>query len=79
SIVRPLSEAVAVAERVASGELNQVITVTGSDEPALLLHALSRMKDSLRETIAGIAAASDQLASASEELFTVTEDTSRGL
>ncbi len=79
SIVRPLSEAVAVAERVASGELNQVIKVTGSDEPALLLHALSRMKDSLRETIAGIAAASDQLASASEELFTVTEDTSRGL
>lgn len=79
SIVRPLSEAVAVAERVASGELNQVIEVTGSDEPALLLHALSRMKDSLRETIAGIAAASDQLASASEELFTVTEDTSRGL
>ncbi|MBA6099434.1 methyl-accepting chemotaxis protein [Pseudomonas juntendi] len=79
SIVRPLAEAVAVAERVATGDLTREIQVVGRDEPALLLRALSRMQTSLRDTIRQIAASSDQLASASEELHTVTEDTSRGL
>ncbi|WP_349974256.1 methyl-accepting chemotaxis protein [Pseudomonas sp. WHRI 8519] len=79
SIVVPLADAVAVAERVATGDLTREITVTGRDEPALLLRALSRMQASLRDTIRKIAASSDQLASASEELHTVTEDTSRGL
>ncbi|MCO7565479.1 methyl-accepting chemotaxis protein [Pseudomonas sp. S 311-6] len=79
SIVIPLADAVAVAERVATGDLTRDIQVHGRDEPALLLRALARMQQSLRETIRKIAASSDQLASASEELHTVTEDTSRGL
>ncbi|WP_371906693.1 methyl-accepting chemotaxis protein [Pseudomonas sp. HMSC08G10] len=79
SIVLPLADAVAVAERVATGDLTQDIQVVGRDESALLLRALSRMQQSLRDTIRKIAASSDQLASASEELHTVTEDTSRGL
>ncbi|MFJ4431138.1 methyl-accepting chemotaxis protein [Pseudomonas sp. NPDC089395] len=79
SIVVPLADAVAVAERVATGDLTQDIQVTGRDEPAMLLRALGRMQASLRDTIRKIAASSDQLASASEELHTVTEDTSRGL
>jgi len=79
SIVVPLADAVAVAERVATGDLTRDILVTGRDEPASLLRALGRMQTSLRDTIRKIAASSDQLASASEELHTVTEDTSRGL
>jgi len=79
SIVMPLADAVAVTERVATGDLTQDIHVVGRDEPALLLSALSRMQGNLRDTIRKIAASSDQLASASEELHTVTEDTSRGL
>ncbi|AIZ32526.1 chemotaxis protein [Pseudomonas parafulva] len=79
SIVLPLGEAVRVAERVATGDLTQEIHIVGRDEPALLLRALSRMQQNLRDTIRQIAASSDQLASASEELHTVTEDTSRGL
>ncbi|MDF0729658.1 methyl-accepting chemotaxis protein [Pseudomonas entomophila] len=79
SIVVPLADAVAVAERVATGDLTHDIRVVGRDEPALLLGALARMQQSLRETIRKIAGSSDQLASASEELHTVTEDTSRGL
>ncbi|MDH1696298.1 methyl-accepting chemotaxis protein, partial [Pseudomonas sp. GD03766] len=79
SIVVPLADALAVAERVATGDLTREIRVTGRDEPAMLLRALSRMQGSLRDTIRQIAASSDQLASASEELHTVTEDTSRGL
>ncbi|QVM93309.1 methyl-accepting chemotaxis protein [Pseudomonas entomophila] len=79
SIVLPLADAVAVAERVAVGDLTRDIVVTGRDEPALLLRALGQMQQSLRETLRKIAASSDQLASASEELHSVTEDTSRGL
>ncbi|GAB7528013.1 methyl-accepting chemotaxis protein [Pseudomonas sp. 3A(2025)] len=79
SIVKPLADAVSVADRVASGDLTQNIVVSGADEPAQLLTALSRMQHNLRDTISQIAASSDQLASASEELHSVTEDASRGL
>ncbi|RZI88005.1 MAG: methyl-accepting chemotaxis protein [Pseudomonas sp.] len=79
SIVVPLADAVAVAERIATNDLTQDIRVQGQDEPALLLAALARMQSSLRDTLRKISASSDQLASASEELHSVTEDTSRGL
>ncbi|MGB8974345.1 MAG: MCP four helix bundle domain-containing protein, partial [Pseudomonas capeferrum] len=46
SIVVPLAAAVAVAERVATGDLTQNILVTGRDEPAQLLRALGRMQES---------------------------------
>lgn len=79
SIVSPLTEAVRVAEVVASGNLTQSIEVQGNDEPARLLSALKTMQQSLRNTIQGIADSSTQLASASEELSAVTEDSTRGL
>lgn len=79
SIVAPLSEAVRVAEVVASGDLTQVIHAEGSDEPARLLAALKSMQQSLRGTIQSISDSSNQLASASEELHAVTEDSTRGL
>lgn len=44
SIVVPLADAVAVAERVATNDLTQDIRVQGQDEPALLLAALARMQ-----------------------------------
>ncbi|HZX16255.1 MAG TPA: methyl-accepting chemotaxis protein [Pseudomonas sp.] len=79
SIVAPLTEAVRVAEVVASGNLTQSIEVQGSDEPARLLGALKSMQQSLRSTIQNISDSSTQLASASEELSAVTEDSTRGL
>ncbi|MGG5873395.1 methyl-accepting chemotaxis protein [Pseudomonas peli] len=79
SIVAPLTEAVRVAEVVASGNLTQSIDVQGSDEPARLLGALKSMQQSLRNTIQNISDSSTQLASASEELSAVTEDSTRGL
>ncbi len=79
SIVAPLAEAVRVAEVVASGNLTQPIDAQGSDEPARLLGALKTMQQSLRSTIQGISDSSTQLASASEELSAVTEDSTRGL
>ncbi len=79
SIVRPLVQAVQVAQVVAGGDLTGHIDTAGSDEPAQLLQALKRMQLSLRQTIQQIADSSNQLASASEELHAVTEDATRGL
>jgi len=79
SIVGPLAEALAVAQRVASGDLTREIQVAGRDEPARLLEALRAMQDSLRDTLGRIAASADQLASASEELHGVTDSTRQDL
>ena len=59
SIVTPLADAVAVAERIASGDLSRPVTATGRDEPALLLHALDHMQRSLRDTLCRITASAE--------------------
>jgi len=79
SIVRPIAQALGIAQVVAAGDLTAEIVVEGRDEPARLLEALKVMQQSLRRTIMRIADSSNQLASASEELSTVTEDATRGL
>ncbi len=79
SIVKPISQAVEVAESVARGDLRKAIIIQGTDEPARLLMALKQMQESLRETVQHITDSSNQLASAAEELNVVTEDSTRGL
>ncbi|MBD9399998.1 methyl-accepting chemotaxis protein [Pseudomonas sp. PDM11] len=79
SIVRPLGEALNVADVIAAGDLTQRIQINGSDEPARLMGALQTMQKNLHGAIQSIADSSNQLASASEELHAVTEDSTRGL
>src|SRR5450830_1004258 len=79
SITSPISDALAVAERIAGSDLSREIGISGRDEAGRLLAALAKMQSNLRETIARIADSSTQLASASEEMTAVTEDASRGL
>lgn len=79
SIVLPLAQSLKVAQGVASGDLTGEIRLSGSDEPARLQQALKSMQESLRDTIRRISESSNQLASASEELSCVTEDSTRGL
>lgn len=78
-ITRPLSYAVAAAERVAGGDLTQQIDAGSHDETGQLLSSLGGMQTSLRNTIQNISSASDQLASAAEELSVVTDESTRGL
>ncbi|WP_108445716.1 methyl-accepting chemotaxis protein [Halomonas denitrificans] len=54
SIIRPLGQALAITERVAGGDLRQVIEVHGRDETARLLGALRQMTDSLGGLVASI-------------------------
>ncbi|MER2104191.1 MAG: methyl-accepting chemotaxis protein [Pseudomonas atacamensis] len=79
SIVVPLSQSLSVAEVVAGGDLTGDIHIVGKDEPARLLQALKSMQHNLRDTIRRISESSTQLASAAEELSSVTEDATRGL
>lgn len=79
SITRPLSMALRSAEEVAEGDLSKHIEVSGRDEVSVLLSALDKMQQNLRTTVKEIGSAADQLASASEELNAVTEESSRGL
>lgn len=79
SIVRPLAKCVEIAEQIASGDLRQDFKIDGEDEPAQLLRSLKKMQLNLRTTIQGISDSSSQLASASEELHAVTEDSTHGL
>jgi methyl-accepting chemotaxis protein len=79
TISLPIQQAVGAAELVASGNLSKCIDSEGQDEPARLLAGLAMMQDSLRNTINHIANSSIQLASATEELHSVAEDSSRTL
>ncbi len=74
SITVPIQEALTATERVASGNLSQRIQAEGQDEVARLLAGISIMQDSLKHTISEIAAASKQLATATEELTSVAAD-----
>lgn len=78
-ITRPIYLSVEGAERVAKGDLTHPIEVRGTDETGQLLQSLSVMQSNLKSTVQQIADASNQLASAAEELTAVTEDSTRGL
>ena len=47
-VSRPLARAIAIADRVAAGDLDSTISTSGHDETAQLLQALARMQDGLR-------------------------------
>lgn len=68
SIVRPLTEAVAVAERVAAGDLSSKITVRSRDETGVLMRALQRMNDNLLSIVTEVRTGSDTIAVASNQI-----------
>jgi len=79
SITRPIANALNAAEAIAEGDLTQPIHVDGSDEPGRLLAAMAKMQGKLRDTLQRISGSATQLASAAEELNSVTDESARGL
>ena len=67
-IVRPIREAVALAETVASGDLTHRIEATGRDETGALLRALRHMNDSLVAIVTQVRAGTDTISNASGEI-----------
>jgi methyl-accepting chemotaxis protein len=86
SIVAPLTAAIAVARRVAKGDLTADVQVTTKDEAGQLLEALRDMNNALRGLVtdvidgsSSIARASDEIASGNLELSSRTEQQASSL
>ncbi|QIH05816.1 methyl-accepting chemotaxis protein [Pseudomonas sp. BIOMIG1BAC] len=79
SITLPIAKALDAAEEIAEGNLTRPIHVDGSDEAGRLLRAMAKMQENLRDTLQHISGSATQLASAAEELNSVTEESARGL
>jgi len=78
-ITKPIYQSMEGASRVANGDLTQPVAVGGRDETGQLLKSLADMQANLRKTVQQIAGASNQLASAAEELTVVTDDSTKAL
>ena len=77
SITRPIGEAVAVAQRVAAGDLTTHIEARHTDEAGQLLVALKQMNDSLVKVVGNVRLASDSIATGSSEIATGNQDLSQ--
>ncbi|WJD62356.1 methyl-accepting chemotaxis protein [Pseudomonas kurunegalensis] len=74
-ITQPLRQTLAVAARIAKGDLSQVDTVQRRDEMGQLQTSMREMTLSLRELIGGIDQGVGQLSQAATQLATSSEDT----
>lgn len=79
SIVTPLRQAVAFAQRIAEGDLSQDLPQDRRDEPGQLMAAMQRMTLSLRSLIGRIGGGVSQIAAAAEQLSAITAQTSAGV
>ncbi|UMR30192.1 methyl-accepting chemotaxis protein [Massilia sp. MB5] len=76
SITVPLSGAVAVAQKVAAGELTSDVFVEGKDETSELLQALKDMNDSLVSTVSQVRNGTETITTASREIASGNADLS---
>jgi len=81
SITGPLAAGVDAANRIAEGDLTVAVTVNSTDETGQLMAAMKKMVENLRHLVgqtvdisAGIASASNQLHSTSEQIATGAEE-----
>ena len=79
SLTAPIAKALAVAEGIAANDFSRPVESDGRDEAGRLLTALSVMQENLRATLSHLGDSSNQLASTSEEMTAVTEDSLRGI
>ncbi|NVO05657.1 MAG: HAMP domain-containing protein, partial [Rhodoferax sp.] len=68
SITAPLNQAVAITHTVAAGDLSARIHVQGSNEPAMLLHALKDMQQQLIGVVSRVRGGADGVALASADI-----------
>lgn len=78
-IITPLRDTLDIVKAVAAGDLSQEHPTTRRDELGQLQQAIEGMRGGLRELVGGIGNGVTQIASASQQLSTVTEQTSAGV
>jgi methyl-accepting chemotaxis protein len=77
SITVPIRQAVALAEKVASGDLSSRIQAAGRDETGQLMRALGAMNDSLAEIVGRVRGGTGTIALAAGEIAAGNQDLSR--
>ncbi|WP_423681632.1 methyl-accepting chemotaxis protein [Undibacterium sp. WLHG33] len=77
SITKPLSEALGLAETVASGDLRSDIAVVGNDEVSSLLLALKNMNSNLATTVGKVREGTETITFAAQEIASGNADLSR--
>ncbi|MBE9568949.1 MAG: methyl-accepting chemotaxis protein, partial [Proteobacteria bacterium] len=78
AIVRPLSKAVEVSERVASGDLSVQIEVDSQDETGQVMQALHTMIGKLRNVVSDVKDVTRNVANGSEEISDAGQQLSQG-
>ena len=76
AIIRPLNEAVAIANAVASGDLTTRIEVNSTNETGRLLQALKTMNDNLLDLVGKVRNSTESIATASSEIASGNSDLS---
>ncbi len=79
SVLKPVRQALAIAERIADNDLSGAVIVDGNDEMARLLKALATMQNNLCQALGKISDSSAQLAATSEQMHCITEGASQGM
>ncbi|PSV54896.1 CHASE3 domain-containing protein [Photobacterium sp. GB-3] len=79
TITGPIGRAVVAAKELANGNLTIQIKPNGNNEVGVLLTALQTTADSLKQIILKMSNASDQLGNASDNLTTITTQSSQGV
>ncbi|MCR8718308.1 methyl-accepting chemotaxis protein [Pseudomonas syringae] len=79
SIARPVQALLDSTRRIAEGDLRTTVDITGADELTELQKTTATMLSSLKGTIQHIADASGLLASAAEEMSSITQDSTQGI
>jgi methyl-accepting chemotaxis protein len=76
SVLKPVSEAIRVTERIAEGDLSTPVDASRSDELGRLLAAVAGMQDRLRNLVGDIRNSAESISSASSEIATGNHDLS---
>ncbi|HWP17820.1 MAG TPA: methyl-accepting chemotaxis protein [Burkholderiaceae bacterium] len=76
SVTRPLAEGVAVAGRIAQGDLSRPVPAAGQDEVGRLMKALAAMQDNLRDLVGQVRSSTDSISTASSQIASGNTDLS---
>lgn len=79
SITRPILILLGITRKIASGDLRTQVEVSGADEITDLQLTTSTMLSSIKNTIQHISNSSGQLASAAEEMSSITKESNAGI
>ncbi len=76
SISSPIIKGVKLAEKIANGDLTQTLDINRGDEIGILVNALNRMSENLREMFGDIVSGFQTLTASSTELSAISEQIS---